>query len=86
MVNLRKICIDVVKDRKDQIQLNSMELQLIGYSWPEPTRHTIELVVFTVNKEDGYGERIVEVCKIIFEMVLKCKSKLINKKEQTNKC
>ena len=60
-------------DTKNNIEINSMELQLIGYSWPEPTRHTIELVVFTINKEDGYGERIVEVRKIIFEMVVKCK-------------
>ena len=38
-----------------------MELQLIGYSWPDPSQHAIELVVFTVSKEDGYSERIIEV-------------------------
>ena len=39
----------------------SVDLQLISYSWPDPSRHAIELVVFTINEEDGYSERIVEV-------------------------
>ena len=60
-LNLRKLWIDVVKADNDKIRLHSVELQLIGYSWPDPTRHAIELVVFKPNMEDGYGECIFEV-------------------------
>ena len=48
-----------------EIRLNSIELQLIGYSLADPSRYVIEIVVFTANTEDGYGERIFEVCKVI---------------------
>ena len=58
------IWIDVVKCL-GKIRLNSVELQLIGYSWADPSRYAIEIVVFTVNTKDGYGERIFEVCKVI---------------------
>ena len=43
------------------ILVTSVKLQLVGYSWPDPSRYAIEFVIFTGNKEDGYGERIVEV-------------------------
>ena len=57
---LRKIWIDIVK-YENEIRLNSIELQLIGYSWPDPTRHAVEFVLFTVNKGDDYTEKICEV-------------------------
>ena len=53
---------------------HSVELQLVGYSWPDPSRYVIEFVVFTGNEEDGYGERIVEVRKIIFRCFINLKS------------
>ena len=60
-MNLRKICIDVYG--RDTARLNSIDLQLVGYSWPDPTRHAIEFVVFAISNEDDYGERIIEVDK-----------------------
>lgn len=46
-------------------RFHSVELQLVGYSWPDPSRYVIEFVVFVGTEEDGYGEQIVEVRKII---------------------
>ena len=54
----------------DEICLNSIELQLIGYSLADPSRYVIEIVVFTANTKDGYGERIFEVCKVILFVFL----------------
>ena len=57
-MSFRKICTNFNKT-----ELISVELQFISYSWPDPSRHAIELVVFSVNKKDGdgYSERIVKV-------------------------
>lgn len=44
------------------IRLNSVELQLTGYSWSDPSRYAIEFVVFTANTyNDVYSEYVFEV-------------------------
>ena len=64
----------------DEILLNSVELQLIGYSWSDPSRYTIEFVVCTTNTDDNiYSERIFEVLEM---KLLSCYIVLVFAKDQ----
>ena len=48
-------------DGAKKFRLNSLELQLVDYSWPDPTQYTIEFVIYTIDSDEEYSERIVQV-------------------------
>ena len=58
-----------VDEREKKACLNSVELQLLAFSWPNDllSQYAIELVVFTTDSEDGYSEHIYEVFLILLE-------------------
>ena len=58
---IRRICFDVDESEKKAC-LNSVEFQLVSFSWPnDQTHYAIELVIFTTDEGDGYSEHIYEV-------------------------
>ena len=53
--------IDIAK-YGNEMRLKSLGLQLVAYSWSDSTRLAVEFVLFTtINKEDGYNEKICHV-------------------------